>query len=293
MEPKKINNCSICLEDIESDIEFLPCIHAFHSECINELIKNNSLNPICPVCRIPIYVNTPEQLAYYNEQVVNQQRIRDEESKFFQQISSGDIHPVVSPQQEMNNNIQNLLANRQRVHITRRNLDNAIVQIMQNIPNVLMRATMQQVIERHLSNMFDSSDRGADVEDNEEKNLFEHDSDDSSDSNNLDNDIPTLSASISISDSGMDALENLMTADSPPIILNNLEDEDYGLDDSKQAEPLASTEVNNEPTNITSYPNSPATPILGSIDSNTENISNNNSENNINDIKMEDAESQN
>jgi len=290
MEPKKINNCSICLENIKSDIEFLPCIHAFHSECINELIKNNSLNPICPVCRIPIYVNTPEQLAYYNEQVVNQQRIRDEESKFFQQISSGNIHPVVSPQQEMNNTIQNLLANRQRVHITRRNLDNVIVQTLQNIPNVLMRATMQQVIDRYLSNMLDSSDRGADVEDNEEKNLSEHDSDDSDD---LDNDIPTLSASVSISDSGMDALENLMTADSLPIILNNLEDEDYGLDDSKQAEPLSSTEVNNEPTNITSYPNSPATPILGPIDSNTENISNNNSENNINDIKMEDAESQN
>ena len=63
MDSKKVINCQICLEDIENDIDFLPCIHGFHSDCINNWIKEK---PICPICKVPIYINTPELLNLYN-----------------------------------------------------------------------------------------------------------------------------------------------------------------------------------------------------------------------------------
>ena len=83
---KKVIICSICLDDIEKDIEFLPCIHGFHRECIDEWIKEK---PECPICKVPVYVNTPEQLDMYNYYKDRRERIAREESIFFHQISNG------------------------------------------------------------------------------------------------------------------------------------------------------------------------------------------------------------
>jgi len=56
-------DCLICMDEIKSDIKFLPCAHSFHTQCINRWIHEN---PICPECRIPINITTPEQLNMYN-----------------------------------------------------------------------------------------------------------------------------------------------------------------------------------------------------------------------------------
>lgn len=59
-DPKRtenINKCSICLESIENDIEFLPCCHRFHTSCIQEWLKRKQ---ICPLCKISIYANLDE-----------------------------------------------------------------------------------------------------------------------------------------------------------------------------------------------------------------------------------------
>ena len=60
---KIIKNCQICLEDIKSNIEFLPCSHAFHRLCVGEWLSSK---PICPICKTPIFIQTPEQLERYN-----------------------------------------------------------------------------------------------------------------------------------------------------------------------------------------------------------------------------------
>ena len=82
----KILNCAICLEDIESEVQFLPCIHAFHGECINEWIREQ---PVCPICKVPVYVNTPDQLDRYNHHKSYQDRAAEEEAMFFQRVSAG------------------------------------------------------------------------------------------------------------------------------------------------------------------------------------------------------------
>jgi hypothetical protein len=84
----KVLNCAVCLDDITENPEFLPCIHAFHTECINSWIKEK---PLCPVCKVPIYISTPDQLTRYNEYKTQMDRAREEESKFFQDLSAGRI----------------------------------------------------------------------------------------------------------------------------------------------------------------------------------------------------------
>lgn len=59
----KIINCSICLESIKKNIHFLPCIHGFHRKCISKWVNKKH---ICPVCKIPTYIYTLEQLDEYN-----------------------------------------------------------------------------------------------------------------------------------------------------------------------------------------------------------------------------------
>lgn len=82
----KVLNCAICLDDIESDVQFLPCIHSFHGECINAWIREQ---PVCPICKVPVYVNTTEQLDRYNHHKSYQDRVAEEEASFFQQVSAG------------------------------------------------------------------------------------------------------------------------------------------------------------------------------------------------------------
>ena len=42
------NECSICMNDIESDWQTTNCNHIFHNKCLSEWLEvNNS----CPLCR--------------------------------------------------------------------------------------------------------------------------------------------------------------------------------------------------------------------------------------------------
>jgi hypothetical protein len=82
----KVLNCAICLEDIESGVQFLPCIHPFHEDCINGWIREQ---PVCPICKVPVYINTLDQLDRYNHHKSHSDRIAEEEAKFFHRVSAG------------------------------------------------------------------------------------------------------------------------------------------------------------------------------------------------------------
>ncbi len=43
-----MNECSICLDNINKDSIFLDCNHNYHYNCINSWIV---IKPICPLCR--------------------------------------------------------------------------------------------------------------------------------------------------------------------------------------------------------------------------------------------------
>lgn len=47
---KEGNNCQICMEDFKEgdELRTLPCFHLFHSECVGQWLKVNS---VCPTCR--------------------------------------------------------------------------------------------------------------------------------------------------------------------------------------------------------------------------------------------------
>jgi hypothetical protein len=66
-----MDTCSICLDTIDNNSEFLPCAHKFHISCLTELFEHDLV--ICPVCRIPININTPEDLVIYNDELKNQE----------------------------------------------------------------------------------------------------------------------------------------------------------------------------------------------------------------------------
>lgn len=61
--------CQICLDEIEKkeingdNFIFLPCAHGFHINCINKWLEINSK---CPICKIPHFIQTEEQLNNYN-----------------------------------------------------------------------------------------------------------------------------------------------------------------------------------------------------------------------------------
>jgi RING finger and CHY zinc finger domain-containing protein 1 len=51
IEKRLKQNCPVCLDDLFSStkgISFLPCHHAIHSSCFQEMIKNKSFK--CPLC---------------------------------------------------------------------------------------------------------------------------------------------------------------------------------------------------------------------------------------------------
>lgn len=86
MDDINLKTCTICLEDILTDIEFLPCAHSFHRDCISGWVVSK---PTCPMCKIPIYVNSPDQLNLYNYHKNIQDQNAERESRFFHQVSAG------------------------------------------------------------------------------------------------------------------------------------------------------------------------------------------------------------
>lgn len=63
---QEINKCSICLDNICKETEFLPCCHFFHKICIEAWLDKNIT---CPECRIPIFIQNTEQLTSYNDYI--------------------------------------------------------------------------------------------------------------------------------------------------------------------------------------------------------------------------------
>ena len=52
-------DCAICFERLSIDkISWLPCVHAFHTKCVNEWV-NCSEVPSCPLCRCIIENTQP------------------------------------------------------------------------------------------------------------------------------------------------------------------------------------------------------------------------------------------
>lgn len=63
MEKKHCVICIDCIEDKDT-LYFLPCLHFFHEKCIAIWLRRNIY---CPLCRIPIFIETVEQLSQYEE----------------------------------------------------------------------------------------------------------------------------------------------------------------------------------------------------------------------------------
>lgn len=59
----KVENCCICLESLSQNVRVLRCGHKLHSACANGL---QGLNPLCPLCREPLYVDSIGSHTYYH-----------------------------------------------------------------------------------------------------------------------------------------------------------------------------------------------------------------------------------
>ena len=58
------DECSICLEELYSNLIILECNHIFHTECINQLMQIDNLNKFyCPLCRDTITIKNPTYLT--------------------------------------------------------------------------------------------------------------------------------------------------------------------------------------------------------------------------------------
>ena len=50
MEDNNLTQCSICLEQLDTDIIYAPCLHRYHDYCLFDWLSK-SLNTDCPICR--------------------------------------------------------------------------------------------------------------------------------------------------------------------------------------------------------------------------------------------------
>lgn len=46
--PPDLDECSICLEDMERDVSVMPCKHYFHTRCLKTWVTHDMR---CPICR--------------------------------------------------------------------------------------------------------------------------------------------------------------------------------------------------------------------------------------------------
>lgn len=69
------DTCSICLEHIDKkEADFITCAHFFHKSCIDSYLEKHV---ICPICRIPIFIQDDEQLIKFNAYIENQRLNKD------------------------------------------------------------------------------------------------------------------------------------------------------------------------------------------------------------------------
>ena len=79
--------CCICLDKVSDDIFYMPCTHFTHKKCIETWLVKKI---ICPVCRIPIFIQSHEHLIEYNA-YVNTQRHSDDTYRDNLSISDNQI----------------------------------------------------------------------------------------------------------------------------------------------------------------------------------------------------------
>ena len=57
------NMCSICLEPASQDVTTTPCVHKFHSTCLNTWTSHR-LNATCPMCRGHLSNGSSDEPSY-------------------------------------------------------------------------------------------------------------------------------------------------------------------------------------------------------------------------------------
>lgn len=157
-------NCIICLDNIDNP-KFLPCLHSFHTKCINKWISEK---PYCPICKIPIIINTEDQLIKYNNDKLKMDNYVSKKNTLYHKIN--ELQKKIDNTDEMKefikiqdiltdilnfetyfnetyyntNNIQNTfnqLLNRQVIPIDGELDENSIQLILQNVYNTLNDTT--------------------------------------------------------------------------------------------------------------------------------------------------------
>jgi hypothetical protein len=119
------------MEDIISDIEYLPCAHCYHGNCISEWLSTKTT---CPICKISVYTTSPEQLLYTDDSQINSLR---EMEMIFQTY----ILPNVTPEniQSINNNNSYPSNNTHRSALRINTTNNSIRNDALNLLNVIDR----------------------------------------------------------------------------------------------------------------------------------------------------------
>ena len=137
MESRPVINCTICLEDIVDDTDFLPCAHCFHHKCISQWLNMDPSQQKCPICKIPIHITSFEQLTVYNETRAQEEIYSEDEARYFQAISDGTYQ-----NDNQNNNIQD--ANQDdNIYFN----NNIISQLDESIINGIIYSPITQISE--------------------------------------------------------------------------------------------------------------------------------------------------
>lgn len=56
-EDGELETCSICLDEFvrHQEVKTLPCMHHFHTPCIEEWLRQQGRAVCCPVCKTPVF----------------------------------------------------------------------------------------------------------------------------------------------------------------------------------------------------------------------------------------------
>jgi hypothetical protein len=99
-----LQNCVICLHLIENDKQFLPCAHLFHGACVDIWLIEK---PTCPICKIPVYIGSSEQLSIYNNYKKIRENESDADSLFLHRVSAGVYDNLNDGYRPAINNVNN------------------------------------------------------------------------------------------------------------------------------------------------------------------------------------------
>ncbi|CAK85250.1 unnamed protein product (macronuclear) [Paramecium tetraurelia] len=76
----QFEGCSICLSEYGKDsvCRVTPCIHVFHADCLLEWLKNQKINPSCPMCRDEF---TEQKLEEFAQQMNDYKKAQQQKKK--------------------------------------------------------------------------------------------------------------------------------------------------------------------------------------------------------------------